>query len=287
MASDLVLPTPARAGTTPEGTCWSAYGAGTPLVLVHGVGMDQRVWAPQVRALMQEHQVIVYDMLGHGQSRLPEKADTEALDLGDYMQQLRALMAHLGLQRPHIVGHSMGALIALEMGVQHAQECRSVAALNGVYCRSLEQRASILERAEELLKNGKSGNLDGTIARWFGAPVPTELLPAEALSRQLLEEVDAQGYARAYQVFAQSDARHQGRLQAITVPTLFATGEGDPNSTPEMSLAMHQALPGSRLEILAGQRHMMSLVAVDRVNTLLCQFMAQAEQAKETAHVPD
>jgi pimeloyl-ACP methyl ester carboxylesterase len=249
--------------------------------------MDQRVWAPQVRELMQVHQVIVYDMLGHGQSRLPEKAGTQALDLGDYMQQLRGLVAHLDLQQPHIVGHSMGALVALEMGVQHSSECRSIAALNGVYCRSPEQRASIMERADELLKSGKSGNLDGTIARWFGAPVPTGLLPAEALSRRLLEEVDAQGYARAYQVFAQSDARHQDRLQAITVPTLFATGEGDPNSTPEMSHAMHQALPGSCLEILAGQRHMMCLVAVDRVNTMLCQFMAQAEQAKETAHVPD
>jgi pimeloyl-ACP methyl ester carboxylesterase len=275
-----------RTGTTPQGTCWSAYGAGTPVVLVHGVGMDQRVWAPQVRALMQVHEVIVYDMLGHGQSRLPEKADKEALDLSDYMEQLRDLKAHLGLQQPHIVGHSMGALIALEMGVQHPEECRSIAALNGVYCRSLEQRVSISQRAQEL-QHGKSGNLDGTIARWFGAPVPPELLPAETLSRQLLDAVDARGYARAYQVFAQSDARHWGRLQAITVPTLFATGEGDPNSTPEMSLAMHQALPGSRLEILAGQRHMMCLVDVDRINTLLCQFMAQAEQAKETAHVPD
>jgi len=286
MASDLAMPTPQRTGTTPEGTCWSAYGAGTPVVLVHGVGMDQRVWAPQVRALMQVHQVIVYDMLGHGRSTLPAQAGTQVPDLGDYVQQLRRLVAHLGLQQPHIVGHSMGALIALEMGVQHSDACRSIAALNGVYCRSAAQRASITQRAHEL-QHGKSGNLDGTIARWFGAPVPPELLPAEALSRLLLDAVDAQGYARAYQVFAQSDARHQGRLQAISVPTLFATGEGDPNSTPAMSLAMHQALPGSRLEIFAGQRHMMCLVDVERVNTLLCQFMAQAEQAKETEHVPD
>lgn len=282
MASDLAMPTPARTGTTPQGTCWSAYGAGSPVVLVHGVGMDQRVWAPQVQALMQTHQVVVYDMLGHGHSALP----AGPLDLGDYVEQLRELMQHLGLQLPHIVGHSMGALIALEMGVQHGDACRSIAALNGVYCRSPEQRQSIMARAEELLKNGKSGNLDGTIARWFGEPVPPDLLPAAALSRKLLAEVDANGYARAYQVFAQSDARHQGRLQAITVPTLLATGEGDPNSTPGMSRAMHQAVPGSRLEIFAGQRHMMCLVDVDRVNTLLCQFMAQAQQAKETSHVP-
>lgn len=281
MASELVMPTPTSAGTTPQGTCWSSYGAGSPVVLVHGVGMDQRVWAPQVYALMQAHQVIVYDMLGHGKSALP----SGALDLGDYVQQLCDLISHLGLTLPHIVGHSMGALIALEMGAKHSSECRSIAALNGVYCRTEEQRHSIIGRAEELMRNGKSNNLDGTIARWFGEPVPAGLAPAAALSRQLLSEVDAQGYAKAYQVFAQSDSRHQGRLHAISVPTLFATGEHDPNSTPEMSLAMHQEVPGSRLEILAGQRHMMCLVAVDQVNKLLCQFMAQAEKSKEIAHV--
>ncbi len=281
MASDLVMPHAASAGTTPAGTCWSAYGAGSPVVLVHGVGMDQRVWAPQVHALMQTHQVIVYDMLGHGHSALP----AGALDLGDYVRQLRELMAHLGLQRPHVVGHSMGALVALELGVAHSDECRSIVALNGVYCRSEAQRQSIIWRAEELMKNGKSSNMDGTIARWFGEPVPCELAAAAALSRQLLDEVDAQGYARAYQVFAKADARHQGRLHAIAVPTLFATGDGDPNSTPEMARAMHRELPGSRLAILAGQRHMMALVAVDQVNQLLSEFMAQAEQTEETSHV--
>lgn len=281
MASEFAMPTPASAGTTPQGTCWSAYGAGSPVVLVHGVGMDHRVWAPQVYALMQAHQVIVYDMLGHGQSALP----SGGLDLGDYVQQLCDLISHLGLTLPHIVGHSMGALIALEMGAKHSSECRSIAALNGVYCRTEKQRQSIIGRAEELIKNGKSNNLDGTIARWFGEPVPAGLAPAAELSRQLLSEVDAQGYAKAYQVFAQSDARHKGRLHAISVPTLFTTGEHDPNSTPEMSLAMHQEVPGSRLEILAGQRHMMCLVAVGQVNDLLCQFMAQAEKSKEIAHV--
>lgn len=281
MASELASPSSTRTGTTPLGTAWSSYGAGNPVVLVHGVGMDQRVWAPQVAALMRTHQVTVYDMLGHGRSVLP----AQVADIGDYAQQLRELIAHLGLQRPHIVGHSMGALIALEMGVKHGAECRSITALNGVYCRSVEQRESIIARAEELQRFGKSNNLDGTLERWFGAPVPPELVPAAELSRQLLDAVDWQGYATAYSIFSRSDARHQGLLRNIAVPTLFATGEGDPNSTPAMSAAMHQEVPGSRLEILAGQRHMMCLVAVEQVNTLLSQFMAQAEQAKEASHV--
>ena len=282
MASELSMSTPSSAGTTPQGTFWSAYGTGSTVVLVHGVGMDQRVWAPQVQALMRTHHVIVYDMLGHGQSSLPDRS----LELGDYVQQLRDLITHLGLQLPHIVGHSMGALIALEMGAKHSGECGSIAALNGVYCRTEAQRRSIIERAEALLKHGKSNNLDGTIARWFGEPAPAELQSAAELSRLLLTEVDTQGYAKAYQVFAQSDARLLGQLQAITVPTLFATGEGDPNSTSAMSLAMHRALPGSRLEILSGQRHMMCLADVERVNTLLFQFIAYAERATESSYVP-
>lgn len=260
--------TPRATGVTPCGTAWSRYGAGVPLVLLHGVGMNQSVWAPQVRGLQDGFDVITLDMMGHGASRF----DPQTRDIGDYAAQLVRLLDALNIEQAHVVGHSMGALIALEMAVAHGNRCKSVMALNGVYRRTPEQRASVQARAAELILHGKPDSVEGTIHRWFGNPVPAAQHDAAVLSTQLLMEVPQQGYARAYEVFSNSDERHAGRLASITVPTLIATGECDPNSSPEMARAMHAEIRGSQLEIFPGQRHMMSLVAVDEVNTLIRTF---------------
>lgn len=258
-------------GRTPSGTAWSAYGTGEPVVLIHGVGMNQSVWAAQVQGLSKTLRVVVYDMLGHGQS----EPSAQAQDISAYANQLVDLLDHLGLDRVHVVGHSMGALIALEMAIAHGDRCKSVSALNGVYRRTPEQRASVQARASELSAKGKPSSVRDTIHRWFGNPIPARDESAAELCERLLMEVPVQGYARAYEIFARSDERHVGRLGAIRVPTLIATGELDPNSSPAMSEAMHAEIPGSALRILPQQRHMMSLIAVDEVNAMIGDFVSR------------
>jgi pimeloyl-ACP methyl ester carboxylesterase len=262
-------PLPQAAGLTTSGTAWNSWGDGEPIVFIHGVGMNQSVWAPQVEGLRNSFRVITYDMWGHGQSRL----NTDARDIGDYAQQLVRLLDDLSISRSHVVGHSMGALIALEIAVAHGERCKSVTALNGVYCRTAQQRTSVQARAAELLTKGKPGSVQGTICRWFGDPVPAQDQAAAYLCTQLLTDVPWQGYARAYDIFAHSDERHLGRLQDINVPTLIATGALDPNSSPVMSEALHACIPGAQLRILPQQRHMMSLIAVDEVNAMIRLFV--------------
>ena len=262
---------PIARGKTPSGTAWSTYGAGEPIVFIHGVGMNQSVWAPQVQALQDQFRLVVYDMLGHGQSTLPE----QTTDIGDYATQLVELLDALGIPRPHIVGHSMGALIALEMAIAHPGRCKSVAALNGVYCRTDAQRASVQARAAELASRGKPDSVQDTIHRWFDNPIPARDQPAASLCANLLQSVPLAGYARAYDIFANSDQRHQNRLSSIRVPALIATGALDPNSSPAMAEAMHAEIAGSQICILPEQRHMMSLIAVNEVNDLIRQFVSQ------------
>lgn len=259
-------------GITDAGTAWSCYGkAGERVVLIHGVGMNQSVWAPQVRGLRPDMEVLVYDMLGHGQSHFAPQAE----DIGAYALQLVDLMNALHWDSAHIVGHSMGALIALEMAIAHSGRCKSVTALNGVYCRTPAQRASVQARALELASHGKPDGVQDTIARWFGSPVPAQDRAAAELAERLLLDVPLEGYARAYAIFARSDERHKGRLGCIQVPALIATGAQDPNSSAAMADAMHAEIPGSSVQVLPGQRHMMSLIAVEEVNSLIRQFVKQ------------
>ena len=265
MQADFSLPTPCAAGITPQGTAWSRYGQGEPLVLIHGVGMAQEVWTPQVNSLASGFDVLVYDMWGHGRSALP----AEPLALSHYATQLRELLDHLGVARARVVGHSMGALVALEFALDHPERCSGVVAMNAVFSRTDVQRAQVEKRAEELLQHGTQANLDDTMKRWFGDPVDPACVPAEKLSRRLLEDVNPQGYARAYQVFATADAQHAPRLHGLQPPVLFFTGELDPNSTPAMSQAMAALAPHTEVNVLTGHRHMMNLTAPQQVSRVL------------------
>lgn len=255
-------------------TAWRRSGRGTPVVLIHGVGMRADVWAPQMAALAARHDVIAYDMLGHGASSLPP----EAPGLADYADQLRALLDHLGVAAAHVVGHSMGALVALEFALTHPTRTLSLVALNAVYRRSPAQRAAVEARAEALDGVGgvEGGASAGTLARWFGAPVPADLAPVVAAVEARLATVDPVGYARTYRLFACSDDAHVGRLATLAVPALFMTGADDGNSTPAMSEAMAADAPHGRVEILPGARHMMALADAEAVNARLLAFLDAA-----------
>ena len=255
-----------------DGTAYRVHGAGETIVLIHGVGMDQRSWQPQIEALSQSHRVLTYDMLGHGESRLPP----EGVQLADFAEQLLRLLDHLQVARAHVVGHSMGALVAIEFALRHPERCTRLLALNAVFQRSPAQRAAVLERARTLQSAGVAATVDATIARWFGAPVPAPLRAIAALATDILADVNATGYARAYRLFATSDEVHADHLPRLAMPALFITGEGDPNSSPAMSQAMAALAPWGQAEIVPGARHMMNLTDAEAVNARLLRFITAA-----------
>lgn len=267
------VPVPVREGKV-DGTAFSVYGAGEAVVLVHGVGMAQAIWQPQVAALAPRFQVITYDMLGHGGSVVPPGGGT----LDAYAGQLRALLDHLDIAAAHVVGHSMGALVALEFALTHPARTRSVAALNAVFERSPEQRAAVESRAAALKAEGLGETVAPTMQRWFGDPVPAELQEAAALTERLLRSVDPAGYARTYELFARSDRVHTERLPSLAAPALFVTADGDLNSSPSMSHAMAALVPKGRAQVIDGARHMMTVTHPQAVNDALIGFLESARR---------
>ena len=270
MQTNFQLPKTSTSGITASGTSWSRFGSGQSVVLVHGVGMNKNVWAPQVNDLGEDFDVLVFDMWGHGDSALPNRK----LELEDYTEQLTSLLTELKIESAHIVGHSMGALIAIDYAL--AQSCQSVSALNAVFMRTPEQSAAVRDRSAELSAGGVSVNLEETLQRWFGAPSEREHVDAANLARELLLAVNPQGYAMAYEVFASSDSVHASRLVELKVPSLFFTADGDPNSTPAMSKAMADLAPNGAAKVLAGHRHMMTLTAPELVSESLRTFFNSA-----------
>ena len=268
MSVSFALPDSLTSGKTSNGTAWSRCGNGPTIVLLHGVGMNKSVWAPEVNLLCEHFDVLIYDMWGHGESDLPNRE----LNLTDYTKQLADLLTELGIDAAVVAGHSMGALIALDFAINNPDTCLGVCALNAVFNRSAEQSAAVKKRAADLAAGGVSVNLDETLERWFGLPGAHGFPEAEALARELLLDVNPKGYAAAYSVFAASDKAHINSLPNLSVPSMFFTADGDPNSTPEMSVAMAALAPNGSSKVLTGHRHMMTLTAPTEVSATLATF---------------
>ncbi len=91
---------------------YEVQGTGAAVILIHGGMLDHRAWDPQIAPLVRGHRVVRYDVAGHGRSPVPD---------GRWRtyEHLRSILAHLGIERAALVGHSMGARIAIDLTIAH------------------------------------------------------------------------------------------------------------------------------------------------------------------------
>jgi pimeloyl-ACP methyl ester carboxylesterase len=242
-------------------------GAGQPLLLIHGVGLRAEAWGPQFEALSQVARVIAVDMPGHGESdALP---DTPGL--ADYVAWAALVIEALGCGPVNVAGHSMGSLIAGGLAVERPDLVRRAALLNGVHRRTAEARAAVLARAAEIAAG--AGGIEAPLARWF-TPDQADLRDQVA---GWLRAVSPAGYAAAYRAFAEGDTTYADGLKAVRCPVLVLTGDGDANSTAEMTRAMAAMVPQGRAVVIGGHRHMVNLTAPDAVSTELKHWLETRE----------
>ena len=273
-----------RAGPTAYRLAGPVSGAddAATIVFVHGVGMSMDFWDPQVAGFATTHRVIAYDVLGHGASAAPP----DPVTLEDLCDQLLALVDGLAISRFHLVGHSLGALIALRFGLDQGQRLERLVALNGVYERTDATRDAVRRRADAILSGADITAGGDTLERWFGAHPAAALAPTIAWVKGQLGRNDRRGYGRLYRLFADADRALVGRLGDLSMPALFLTGGGDPNSTPTMSEAMAHAAPHGTAITLDGERHMMSLANPARINTILRGFLTNPVGGPGTSSQP-
>ncbi|MBE1283665.1 MAG: alpha/beta fold hydrolase [Rhodobacteraceae bacterium] len=237
-------------------------GQGPTVLLLHGVGLRAEAWNAQIDALSDNFSVIAPDMAGHGSSSAFPGTPT----LRDYADRIaHALTAPL-----LIAGHSMGAMIALDLAIRYPDLVQGVAALNAIYRRTPDAAQAVRARAAALPLDTVA-DPSAPIERWFGTTPSAE---AEAC-RTWLTSVSPLGYKAAYTVFAQEDGPSDDGLKTLRAPTLFLTGRLEPNSTPAMSSAMAHLAPHGRTAVIEDAAHMMPMTHPDQTNAHLIRFFQE------------
>ncbi|WP_417523926.1 alpha/beta fold hydrolase [Marinovum sp.] len=237
-------------------------GEGPPVLLLHGVGLRAEAWAPQIDALSARYRVTALDLPGHGESALPARP----MSLTYYSDAVLSAVTDPAV----IIGHSMGAMIALDLACRVPERVRGVAALNAVFERDAKAAAAVQARAEAL--DGETpADPEPTLTRWFG----NAETPARAACRDWLSTVSPAGYKSAYTAFAKAQGPDRTALARLACPALFITGALEPNSTPAMSRAMADLAPQGRAQIVEGAAHMMPMTHAAAVNAALLDFLQE------------
>lgn len=240
-------------------------GEGDPVILIHGVGLDLTIWERQIECLSKQYRVISYDMVGHGQSARPPGPYT----LSQFVKQLDDLLFDLSISKAHIVGFSMGGLVAQGFAVEHPEKAASIMIVSSVAHRTEEQRKGVLARVKEVEEHGHHTTIDAAIQRWFTPAFQAQHPEVIERIRHRLETNRADAYLAAYRVFATADEELFEKLRNIECPAFIITGELDQGSTPEMAGIMAEQIPNAEAIVFPGIRHMLPVEASDELNQIL------------------
>ena len=243
--------------------------SGPAVVLLHGLGSSCRDWEFQEVALEDGYRVIAVDLPGHGSSTRSAGPTT----IESMADAVAALLAGLDEAPAHVVGLSLGACVALRLGLQAPDRVRSLTLVNP-FARVEPTGPGDLARLVVRLTM-----LGVAPMRMVGAHVARGLFPwpeQRALYEAAVASLGAtsrRGYAAALRALAHFDAR--GQVAAIRRPTLVVAGDRDTMVPLAPKLRLAAAIPGARIVVVPASGHATPYDQPGTFNRLLLDFLAQ------------
>jgi pimeloyl-ACP methyl ester carboxylesterase len=257
----------------PDGTAYEMTdGAGPCVALVHGLGLNRRSWQWLTGALPKCYRMLTYDLYGHGESADPPETPSLAL----FARQLRSLLDHAGVDRPAVVGFSLGGMIARRFAMDYPERTGALAILHSAHTRDVAAQRAVEARAAQVLKEGPAATVEAALERWFTDRFRASNPETMNLVRGWILANRKDVYASIYRVLAHGVAELVKPNPPIMAPTLVMTADEDYGNSPEMSRAIAAEIPNSRLVILPGLRHMAFAEAPELFNRELLSFLEQA-----------
>jgi pimeloyl-ACP methyl ester carboxylesterase len=238
-----------------QGTAYDLTGpAGAPVVvLIHGLGLTRAsTWGAIAPVLAENFQVLTYDLLGHGQTVLPQGD----ISLSALAEQLVELLEDCGINQAAMVGFSLGGMINRRLAIDYPKLVLALVILNSPHKRTAEAQKLVEARANDTSTGGPAANLDETIARWFTEAYIRDHRSAVASVRDVILSNNPGNYAAHRRVLAKGVIELIGPNPPITQPTLVMTCENDSGSTPAMAHAIASEIVGAKTSIVPTLQHL-------------------------------
>jgi 3-oxoadipate enol-lactonase len=243
-------------------------GSGPCVVLAHSLGSDLSIWEAQKSALAARHTVLCYDLRGHGGSTAP----AGSYDFDVLAADVVGLLDALQIERASFVGISLGGMIGQALALAAPQRLDKLVLADTTGRYPPEAQATWPERIRQIEAAGLEPLVGPTLERWFTAPWRAAHPDVVARIGGIIRATPVAGYVGCCHAIAALD--FTDRLKALAIPTLVLVGDQDVGTPPAMARELVAAIPGSRLEVIAGAAHLSNIEQATTFNRLLTEFLS-------------
>jgi 3-oxoadipate enol-lactonase len=247
-------------------------GRGPGIALVHSLAMDRHFWQPVAERLATRMPVLTYDCRGHGASDKPAGPYTVELLARD----LADLLDHVGWKSAVVAGASMGGCISLAFAAAYSARVAGLGLIDTTAWYGAQAPGQWAERGNRAATAGMSALVEFQTTRWFGDAFRAKHPEIVQDCVDVFLRNDVPAYVETCRMLGAADLR--AALPGMTMPTAIIVGEEDYATPVAMAQAMHHAIKGSTLTVLAGARHLTPLEAPDRI---AAELITLAERASK------
>ena len=239
-----------------------------PIVFIHGVGLTHEIWQPQLN-YFKNYTTLSYDILGHGNTPL----EKDQLSFDDFSDQLIHLLDELKINKIHLVGFSIGSLIARNFALRFNSKLQSLTLLCSIFKRSDEQQKIVNERFAQAKKDLKLSKQ--ALKRWFSDKYLEENPDTYEKITSILSANNMSNFLKVYELFVLH--KNDEKFDKIKTNTLIMTGEHDPGSTVKMSEELSKVIAGSELKIIKNGKHLCGIECANEVNLAIKNFIDKCQ----------
>ena len=256
---------------------------GTQVVMIQGLGVDARGWALQRPRFGRSHRVLTFDNRGVGETDRPDGA----LDLEVMAADAIACMDAAGIDRAHIMGASMGGVIAQIIGVRYPERVSSLV-LACTACRHHQWRRELLDEwATDVADHGMAAFVSSEGMHWLIGPRLQRRFGMfiNILGRLVLQTKPESFVKQVRAILAMSDDMRD-ELVHINAPTLVITGTQDSLTPVGDAEELNELILGSKLVLVSGAAHGVMAEAPNAFNRAVLDFLADVDtQVKAQAAI--
>lgn len=256
------MPVLALDGQTIAYDCAGSYGP--PVIFIHGVGSDRRVWSEQIDYFGRQRLALAVDLRGHGESAVP----AGTIDRPAFASDIVAMLDALGIDAAHLVGLSMGGVVALETYRLHPERVLSLV---------LADTFAAFPGFEEAQARREQDVGSMSMQQIAEERIPACLRPQPDPAR--LRSAVEQMAAKDKRVYLESSTAtwspdFRSILPGINVPVLVLWGEYDTVTPRHLSEELAEGIPGARLVVLPDAGHISNLDNPSAFNRAVAEFLA-------------
>ena len=267
---------------------YSDRGSGRPVVLVHGnaVTGDDYNTSGVAERLLGTCRVVILDRPGYGYSERPRGRPWAAFEQAELLHQA---LKRLGVERPVVVGHSWGTLVALALAIRHPADTAGLVLLSGYYFPTFRLDALMVAPGATPVLGDILRYTVSPIFGWLGmpltklamfAPAPvTERFKAEYSNAMALRPWQIRATCVDGALMVPSAAGLQAHYGELAMPVAIMAGDGDKIVSYHLAERLRAAMRDSTLQIVAGAGHMVHHVATDRVVDAILAVTGKADHA--------